>query len=142
VGLILVLSLVRWAQFFAAATDEDLEAAAQGDQMMEKAMDYLEKLSSQADVRLLAERREMAQLMYKMELNLVREAGQAEGKAEGKAEGFVQGKRDALFRLLERRAIGLTDEQRQEIESCTITTLLDQWFDQALTAGSADELDI
>jgi len=139
-------ALVRWAQFFAAATDEDLEAAAQGDQMMEKAMDYLEKLSSQADVRLLAERREMAQLMYKMELNLAREAGQAEGKAEGKtegrAEGFVQGKRDALFRLLERRAINLTDEQRQEIESCTITTLLDRWFDQALTAGSADELDI
>ena len=54
----------------------------------------------------------------------------------------MQGKRDALFRLLERRAIGLTDEQRQEIESCTITTLLDRWFDQALTAGSADELDI
>ena len=143
-------ALVRWAQFFAAATDEDLEAAAQGDQMMEKAMDYLEKLSSQADVRLLAERREMAQLMYKMELNLVREAGLAEGEARGEvrgeargeARGFVQGKRDALFRLLERRAIGLTDEQRQEIESCTITTLLDRWFDQALTAGSADELDI
>ena len=49
--------------------------------MMEKAMDYLEKLSSQADVRLLAERREMAQLMYKMELNLVREAGETEGEA-------------------------------------------------------------
>jgi hypothetical protein len=116
------------------------------DEMMEKTMDYLEKLSAKADVRLLAERREMAQLMYQMELTMARDEGEAEGEAEGlmegEARGIVQGKRDALFRLLERRRIGLTETQRLEIGTCTDDALLDQWYDQALTAESADDLDL
>ena len=47
--------MVRRARFFTAATDEELEAAAEGDQIVEKSMDYLEKLSAKADVRLLAD---------------------------------------------------------------------------------------
>ena len=128
--------LMNWARFFAARSDEDLEAAAKRDTMVEKAMDYLEKLSEKADVRLLAERREMAHKMYKMELSLTRE----EGRDEGRDEGLVQGKRDALLRLLERRGIELTEAHRENIRTCSDQSLLDQWFDQALAATSVEDL--
>ena len=85
-------------------------------------------------------------MMYQMELTMARDEGEAKGKAEGEAKGeargIVQGKRDALFRLLERRGIDVTEAQRLKIGSCTTEALLDQWFDQALTAESADDIDV
>jgi predicted transposase/invertase (TIGR01784 family) len=122
--------LINWARFFAARTDEELAEAAKKDKMVEKTMDYLEKLSEKADVRLLAERREMAHQMYRMELTLARE------------EGLVQGKRDDLLRVLDRRGIELTETQQAKITSCSDLSLLEQWFDQALTAASVGDIDI
>ena len=100
--------------------------------MMEKAMDYLEKLSAKADVRLLAERREMAHLMYQMELNLARE--------EGEAKGIVQGKRDVLLMLLEKNGSTLTDEHRRVAASCDDLTRLDQWLRRAIAGERIEDI--
>jgi predicted transposase/invertase (TIGR01784 family) len=128
--------LVRWAKFLTAATDEEREAAAQGDEMMEKTMDYLEKLSAKADVRLLAERREMAHLMYQMELTLARD----EGKAEGEAKGIVQGKRDVLLMLLGREGYTLTDGHRRLVTSCDDPARLDEWLRRAIAGERPEEI--
>ena len=110
--------LIPWAKFFTASSDEQFKEAAQGDQKVEKAMDYLEQLSAKADVRLLAERREMAWQMCEMEQEMAR--------LKGKAEGIVEGKRDDLLRVLHRRGIGLTEVQRTKIDSCAEIPLLEQ----------------
>ena len=70
--------------------------------------------------------------MYEMEQEMAR--------LKGKAEGIVEGKRDDLLRVLHRRGIGLTEVQRTKIDSCAEIPLLEQWFDQALTATTAEEL--
>jgi hypothetical protein len=46
-------SLVKWARFLAAADDEELSTAVQGDESMEKAKSYLDMLSAKPDVRKL-----------------------------------------------------------------------------------------
>jgi predicted transposase/invertase (TIGR01784 family) len=144
--------LVRWAKFFTASTDEELEATAKGDMMMEKTMDFLEKLSAKADVRLLAERREMAQLMYRMELTMARDEAMAEGEAKGKAEGeakgeakgeargIVQGKRDVLLMLLEKDGRALSDKQRQVIASCEDLPRLDHWLRRAVDGAPPEDI--
>jgi hypothetical protein len=44
------------------------------------------------------------------------------------------------LRLLNRRGIEVTEVQLTQIHSCTELSLLDQWFDQALTATAAEDL--
>jgi hypothetical protein len=76
---------------------------------------------------------------------------QAEGKASfppfaqqlidrGKLEGKLEGKRDALLRLIARTGIALTDEHRSRIEACTDADTLDRWFDNVLGAKTAAEV--
>ena len=71
-------------------------------------------------------------------------AGLAEGETKGHAaglnEGLLRGKREALLQVLALRGIGLTAEQRDQIEACTEPARLGRWFKQALTAKSAEEL--
>lgn len=67
-------------------------------------------------------------------------AGKAEGIAEGHKSGLAEGKRDALLRLLARRAVVLTDDDRARIDACADVAILDQWFDKALVAKTAGEV--
>ena len=53
-------------------------------------------------------------------------------KAEGKAED--------ILRILDKRGIALTTEQRERILGCTDLETLNGWFDAALDATSADEI--
>ncbi len=54
---------------------------------------------------------------------------------EGHKEGHKEGKRDALLRLLARRGISLTEEDRARSAACGDLSTLDRWFDQALVAS-------
>ena len=63
-----------------------------------------------------------------------------EGKAEGIVEGILKAKREALLRLLERRGIAHTKDDRVRIAACTDVATLDRWFDQALEAKTAAEV--
>jgi len=70
--------------------------------------------------------------------------GFAEGIAKARAEehrsGLVEAKRDALFRLLARRGLSLTDDMRARISACTDLATLDRWVDSALTVGTVGDV--
>ncbi len=120
--------LVRWSRFLAARSDEELEEAAKGDEMMEKAKDYLELLSAKPSVRELALQRELARITYQLEIT--------EARAEGEAKGRAEERRELLFRLLEQRFGELSAEQRAQVEAADHYALLSRLF----TAQSMDEL--
>ena len=66
--------------------------------------------------------------------------GIAEGHKSGLAEGLALGKQDSLLRLLARRGIALTAEDKAKISQCTDLARLDQWFENALTAAEAADI--
>jgi hypothetical protein len=57
-------------------------------------------------------------------------------KAEGKAEGNAE----AVLRVVDKRGIALTAEQRERILGCADLEILNRWFDASLDATSADEI--
>jgi hypothetical protein len=57
-------------------------------------------------------------------------------KAEGRAEGEAM----ALLKILARRGVTLTADQRRQVLECTDVGRLEQWIDRALSATSADEI--
>jgi hypothetical protein len=59
---------------------------------------------------------------------------------QGIAEGEARGKAEAILRLLDARGLALSEEQRDQIGSCTDAARLDLWFDRAITAGTAAEV--
>ncbi|MEV7083431.1 hypothetical protein AB0N88_33600 [Streptomyces sp. NPDC093516] len=59
-----------------------------------------------------------------------------EGKAEGKAENQVE----SVLRVLEKRGVPLTTDDRERITSCTDLDTLTLWFDRSLTVATAEEL--
>lgn len=63
---------------------------------------------------------------------------QAEGI--GERRGSKRAEARAVLRVLARRGVEVTPEQRATIESCTDIAQLDQWLDRAVTARSAVEL--
>ena len=69
-----------------------------------------------------------------------RAEGEAKGKAEGKAEGEAKGKVDAVLKILTRRGLTPSADQRRRIIACTDLATLDRWLDRSLSASSVDEL--
>jgi hypothetical protein len=69
-----------------------------------------------------------------------RAKGRAEARAEAKAEGKAQGVAAALLKILMRRGLALTAEQRRRITGCTDLAVLERWLDRSLSVSSAEEL--
>ncbi|MCX5142546.1 hypothetical protein [Streptomyces sp. NBC_00338] len=63
-----------------------------------------------------------------------------EGRAEGQAKGQAKGQVESLLLILEARGIALTDETREEIDTCTDLNLLREWLQRAATATTAEEV--
>ncbi|WP_330306709.1 MULTISPECIES: hypothetical protein [unclassified Streptomyces] len=59
---------------------------------------------------------------------------------EGRAEGRAEGTAGAILRVLDRRGIDVSDEDRERIASCDDLDMLDLWLDRAITATSASEV--
>lgn len=59
---------------------------------------------------------------------------------KGIAVGETRGEASALLKLLDKRGLALSDEQRESVRTCTDAAQLDVWFDRAITAGSTDEI--
>ncbi|WP_369196782.1 hypothetical protein [Streptomyces djakartensis] len=55
---------------------------------------------------------------------------------EGKAEGTAQ----SILRVLQKRGVPLTPDDRERITSCTDLDTLTRWFDRSLTATGAQEV--
>lgn len=64
----------------------------------------------------------------------------AEGRAEGLAEGSAEGRSDAVLRVLDKRGVVLSEEQRARVAGCIDLDQLDAWLDRAATATRASEV--
>jgi hypothetical protein len=62
------------------------------------------------------------------------------GRAEGKAEGWAEGAAAALLKILTRRGLTLTPDQRRRIMGCADVAMLERWLDRALSVSSTAEL--
>jgi hypothetical protein len=59
---------------------------------------------------------------------------------QGKAKGEASAEAKALVMILKRRGLAITDEQQQQIGTCTDLATLDRWLDRALSVTSVDDL--
>jgi flagellar biosynthesis/type III secretory pathway protein FliH len=53
----------------------------------------------------------------------------AEGEAKGKTEGRAEGQAQAILRVLERRNVPVSAEQRERILTCSDLATLGAWLD-------------
>jgi hypothetical protein len=67
-------------------------------------------------------------------------AARARGFAKGRAEAKAAGKAEDILRILDKRGLALTDEQRAQVLECADLEVLDRWFDAALDATSVGEV--
>jgi hypothetical protein len=58
----------------------------------------------------------------------------------GFAEGRIIGRRKVILRLLEVRQLAPSEEQRDQVTSCTDVAQLDIWLDRAIAAATAAEV--
>jgi predicted transposase YdaD len=65
--------------------------------------------------------------------------GEARGLARGEARGEARGKALDILRLMDARGLKPTQAQRDQVSDCSDLAQLGLWFDQAITAASADE---
>ncbi|MEM9459540.1 MAG: hypothetical protein AAGF11_35510 [Myxococcota bacterium] len=66
--------------------------------------------------------------------------GRADGLADGRVEGRVEGMAKMLEQLLDSRELELTDEMRGRIAGCKDESLLQRWFQRAITAKTLSEV--
>jgi hypothetical protein len=59
---------------------------------------------------------------------------------QGIAEGEAKGKAEDVLKLLDARRLAPSEDQRQQVTSCTDAAQLNRWFDRAITAGTANEV--
>ena len=61
-------------------------------------------------------------------------------RQEGKDEGQLEGKVEALLRLLTRAGIALTEHDRARIQACSDAATPDRWLDNVRGARSAADV--
>ncbi|MEY9927732.1 Rod binding domain-containing protein [Catenulispora sp. GP43] len=74
--------------------------------------------------------------MMAMDTSFYRSSFSRQLRAEGRAEGFAE----SVLRVLAKRGIALTEEQRARVEGCTDLDQLDAWLDRAAIATAASEV--
>jgi hypothetical protein len=68
------------------------------------------------------------------------ESFEAKGRAEGKAEGRAETLGAAIMKALAARGIRVDKMRVEQIRSCADLNQLNEWFDMALTAETADDV--
>lgn len=119
--------MLRWAQFLAARTDQELEAISMTDPTIKQAKEALEELSADHWAREAALKREWDLASYEHEL--VREIAEAE----------LRGRRGLIEEQLRLKFGGLADEIVTRIAHAGRADL-DLWALRVLTATSLDEV--
>jgi predicted transposase/invertase (TIGR01784 family) len=108
-------SLLAWARFLAAQTDEEQKEAAMSDVGVEKAHKVLRQVSADPEARRLAEQRAFAVATLTRDIEAARKEGEAVGRA-GEA-------RQAILDLCEVLGIEVTDAQRASLEAMAFDVL-------------------
>ncbi|MEM9462955.1 MAG: Rpn family recombination-promoting nuclease/putative transposase [Myxococcota bacterium] len=117
----------RWARFFTAKEDADLDKLAAEDPIMAVATQTLDQLSQDPDVRRMAQEREHAQMFYRMEL------------ATSRQQGIEQGRSEMLLELLKLKFGSLSDTTRAQVDTASPQQLR-AWTRQVLTANTLDDV--
>ena len=89
-------SLLYWASIFKAETLEELEQLANGEEVFEKMVVTMKKLSEDEKIRMQCEAREDYERCLLSEFN----AGKREGEEIGEKRGRIAGKAEALTELI------------------------------------------
>ena len=146
----------KWAYFFREAKNLEVVPPALSEAPFRDALEVARTATFSPEEWEAYERAKMAEQDARGALSVARQEGKDEGLAEGhrsgRAEGhksglaeghksgLAEGKRDALLRLLARRGLALTEDDRARVAACSDVATLDQWFDNALVARTATEV--
>jgi hypothetical protein len=60
--------------------------------------------------------------------------------SEMRAEGRAEGQAESIVKVLGRRSVSMTDEDRERILGCGDVATLDVWLDRALMISVIDDL--
>jgi predicted transposase/invertase (TIGR01784 family) len=120
----------KWAYFFREAKNLNVVPPALSEGPFRDALEVARTATFSPEEWEAYERAKMAEQDARGALAVARQ----EGVEEGHKSGVVEGKRDALLRLLARRGLVLTEDERATISACGDITTLDRWFDNALAA--------
>ncbi len=66
--------------------------------------------------------------------------GKLDGLREGELRGKLDGLREALFRLVARAGVTLTEDDRARIQACDDAATLDRWIENVLGAKTATDV--
>ena len=85
--------LVKWASIFKAETREELEQLANGEEVFEKMVVTMKKLSEDEKIRMQCEAREDYERCLLSEFNAGKREGRAEGEEAGEKRGRAEGEK-------------------------------------------------
>jgi len=128
----------RWAYFFREAKNLDAVPPPLADAPFREALEVTRTAGFSPEEWDAYDRAKMAEQDARGALAIERQEGRAEGRGEGRvegrAEGEVAGKRSTLLRLLARKGLAPSDEERAEIAACGDAATLDRWCEGVLVA--------
>jgi predicted transposase/invertase (TIGR01784 family) len=143
--------VLRWAKFFAAETDQELEQLAMNNPEMTQAKTALERLSADPAARELARERELAAWNYERTLRLARQEGLNEGRREGldegrregldegRREGLDEGRRELLLKQLRLKFGSLPETVVERVTNASPTDV-ERWAERVLTAHRIEDV--
>jgi len=118
------------------ANDEDVDAILRALASALKTMEDEDKAYDLAELTLVGVDDTPAGAIWRqmmaMDLSFYRSSFSRQLRAEGVAE--------SVLRVLDKRGVALTDEQRAHIEGCIDREQLNEWLDRAVTATQASEV--
>jgi predicted transposase/invertase (TIGR01784 family) len=130
----------KWAYFFREAKNLEVVPEALSEGPFREALEVARTATFSAEEWEAYERAKMAEQDARGALAVARQEGHKSGLAEGHKSGLAEGKRDALLRLLARRGLAPSEDERGRITACVDVATLDCWFDKALMARTAAEV--
>ncbi len=121
-----------WLELIADSLDGEVDEARYTDPVMLRALrsSVLQQVTGE----------ELARLKDEDAWEGTKADARAAGRSEGKAQGELAHARATLVRLLTRRGLTATDEQRSRIEACEDAAELDGWIDRAIDAATVGEV--
>ena len=130
-------SIDKWAYFFRETKNLDVMPPSLSEGPFCNALDVARRASFSAGEWEVYQRAKMAEQDARGALTLAMREGWLKGMREALLERKLEATRWALLRVLERRGIVVTEEERDKIAACADAATLDRWFDRAFTATVA-----
>jgi predicted transposase/invertase (TIGR01784 family) len=130
----------RWAYLFREARNLDVVPPALSGGPFREALEVARKTAFTPDEWELYERAKMAEQDARGALTIARQEGVEEGEIRGEIKGKLDGLRNALLRLVARRAIPLSEDDHARILACTDGATLDRWLDRVVEAKTASDV--